>query len=86
MLKKGCIIDAGTPQELMKKIEGKVWKTIVSEDSVAEMQNTFKVINIQNNEAGVTFRILSEVKPNVQSIAVEPSLEDYYLYIFSDIL
>ena len=86
MLKKGVISDSGSPYELTQKIEGQVWQTVVAAEEVQAMQEKFRVVNIQNGEQGVILRILSDVKPAEDSVTVVPSLEDYYLYVFGDIL
>ena len=86
MLKKGVISDSGSPYELTQKIEGQVWQTVVKPEEVQVMQEKFRVVNIQNGEQGVILRILSDVHPTEDSVTVVPSLEDYYLYVFGDIL
>ena len=86
MLKKGVISDSGSPYELTRKIEGQVWQTVVAAEEVQAMQEKFRVVNIQNGEQGVILRILSDVKPTEDSVTVVPSLEDYYLHVFGDIL
>ena len=86
MLKKGVISDSGSPYGLTQKIEGQVWQTVVSAEEVQSMQEKFRVVNIQNGEQGVILRILSDVQPTEDSVTVVPSLEDYYLYVFGDIL
>ena len=86
MLKKGVISDSGSPYELTQKIEGQVWQTVVAAEEVQAMQEKFRVVNIQNGEQGVIVRILSDTKPTDDSVTVVPSLEDYYLYVFGDIL
>ena len=80
------ISDSGSPYELTQKIEGQVWQTVVAAEEVQAMQEKFRVVNIQNGEQGVILRILSDVKPTEDSVTVVPSLEDYYLYVFGDIL
>ena len=86
MLKKGVISDSGSPYELTQKIEGQVWQTVVAAEDVQSMQEKFRVVNIQNGEQGVILRILSDTKPTEDSVTVVPSLEDYYLYVFADVL
>ena len=86
MLKKGVISDSGSPYELTQKIEGQVWQTVVAAEEVQAMQEKFRVVNIQNGEQGVILRILSDMKPTEDSVTVVPSLEDYYLHVFGDIL
>ena len=86
MLKKGVILDSGSPYELTHKIEGQVWQTVVRPEDVKAMQEKFRVVNIQNGEQGAILRILSEVQPTEDSVTVVPSLEDYYLHVFGDVL
>lgn len=85
-LKKGVIADSGTPEALLKKAEGKVWKTVVTSEQVPEYQRKFRILNIQNNDDCIALRILSEEKPSPDSVSVPPVLEDYYLLVFGDIL
>ena len=86
MLREGELIDCAPPHELTKKIENAVWHTVVKPEDVQAMQEKFRVVNIQSGEQGVILRILSDTQPTPNSVTVEPSLEDYYLYVFGDIL
>lgn len=86
MLKKGVIADSGSPYEMTRKIEGQVFQTVVRPEEVQEMQQRFRVVNIQNGDEGVLLRILSDTPPTPGSSTVVPSLEDYYLHVFGDIL
>ncbi len=84
LLKKGVITDNAPPAELIKKIEGKVWSVPCAEADVPVMQERFRVTNIVKNDTGVSLRILSETKPDDHAQNVPPSLEDYYLTVFTD--
>lgn len=86
MLKKGVIIDDAPVHELTKKIDGKVWNLPCAESAVKELQESFRVINIsRDDESGeVLLRVLSESKPSERARAIQPTLEDYYLYIFGE--
>lgn len=88
MLKKGVIVDNAPPHELTKKIEGKVWNVPCLESEVQSMQDKFRVTNIaRDDESGdVLLRVLSEEMPTTTSKNVTPTLEDYYLYIFGDVI
>ena len=86
MLKKGVIIDDAPVHELTKKIDGKVWNLPCAESAVKELQESFRVINIsRDDESGeVLLRVLSESKPSERARVIQPTLEDYYLYIFGE--
>lgn len=83
-MKKGVIVDNAPPNELVKKIEGKVWSVPVAEVEVTNMQKHFRVINIARDQqnSDVILRILSEDKPTDTAKSITPTLEDYYLYVF----
>ena len=84
MLKKGVIVDHGTPSALASKIHGTVWSLHAKEAEIASLSEKFRIVSMVKNEAsgGVTLRILSESKPCENAALLEPSLEDYYLSVF----
>ena len=84
MLKKGVIADNAAPSELLRKIDGSVWRVKTTEDNVQKYQNEYKVTNILKDDDGVSVRILSETKPSEDAIKVSPTLDDYYLHIFGE--
>lgn len=88
MLKKGVIVDNAPPQELTKNIEGNVWVVPCEESEVSELQAKQRVINISKDpeKGDVLLRILSDGKPTDRAYNVSPTLEDYYLYVFEDIV
>ena len=61
-----------------------MWSVPCVETDVPVMQERFRVINIAKNDTGISLRILSDTKPDDNVVNVSPSLEDYYLTVFSD--
>lgn len=87
MMKKGVITAQGTPQALAGEIRGNVWQVSVPGEEVAEMQLFYRVTNISvspTDSRQAILRILSEKPPIADAVAVEPTLEDYYLHMFGD--
>jgi ABC-type multidrug transport system ATPase subunit len=84
MLKKGVIADNAPPSELLRKIDGSVWRVKTTEDKVMDLQNAYMVTNILKDDDGVSVRILSDKKPTEDAILVSPTLDDYYLHIFGE--
>ena len=85
MLRKGEVLCMAPQQELLQKIADKVWTADVREDEVSAMQNKFTVTGIAKSdtaEQAVTLRILSDEQPFADAKPTNPTLEDYYLYIF----
>ena len=52
------------------------------------MQEKFRVTNIARDEdtGNVVLRVISDNKPSDSCENIPPSLEDYYLYVFGDIV
>lgn len=90
MLKKGVIVDNAPPAELIRKIDGKVWKLPAQESEVIELQQKYRVTNITRDDktGDALLRVLSEEEPIAASgkpaTTVAPTLEDYYLYVFGN--
>ncbi len=86
MLKKGVIVDAAPPHELVKKIDGGVWLVPCAESEMQAMQDRFRVTNIaRDDQTGeVLLRVLAEEMPTERARIVAPTLEDYYLHVFGD--
>lgn len=83
-LKKGVIADSGSAAEMTAKAAGKVWNMTVPAEKVAEYQNKLRVTNIVSAEGGASIRVLSDEKPDENSVPAPPTLEDYYLCVFGD--
>lgn len=88
MLKRGVVIDSAPPAALIAKIEGRVWNVTVDESAVVAMQAAYRVTNIARDEQSgdVVLRVLSDERPSPDAQPVAPSLEDYYLWVFADVL
>ena len=84
ILKKGILVDNASPEELLRKIDGSVWRVKTTEDKVVQLQKDFKVTNILKDDDGVSVRILSDQRPTENAYNVSPTLDDYYLHIFED--
>ncbi len=81
-LKKGVVIDSGSPSSLAEKSRGQVWTVKTDADRVAEFQNRYKVINISGEGSDVWMRLLSETCPCDGAEAAVPTLEDEYIRVF----
>lgn len=83
ILKKGVKIACGAPHELAAQVDGRVFSITVPAERASELQSRYRVINIQTDDDGVSIRLLSDTQPDGAK-PVAPSLEDYYLYTFSE--
>ena len=84
LLKKGEIVDQASPAELIRQMEGRVWRVPTAPSEVTELQSRFTVTNIQKDDSGVSLRVLFDTKPTPDAFSISPSLEDRYLHVFGE--
>ncbi|MBU5675112.1 ABC transporter ATP-binding protein [Alkaliphilus sp. MSJ-5] len=84
MIKDGAILMKGNHRDILSAMEGKVYSIkSTSENEVNEIQNNYKVVNIQRGIDEVELRIISDKIPPYKEIeAVEPKFEDVYMFYF----
>lgn len=80
IMKNGKIIQEGTEQEITQRVDGCVWKCVVSENEAECLSNRCIVSNIRRNGEKVELRIISNQQPAAGAVSVESTLEDAYLY------
>lgn len=83
MLKNGQLIARDTPQALADGMHGKVFTLPVSPEEVPMWQEKALVGNILKRDRDVLLRIVGDTCPEGGE-AVEPDLEDVYLYHFQE--
>ncbi|MFF0572564.1 ABC transporter ATP-binding protein [Streptosporangium saharense] len=73
----------GTPEELLREVEGHVWEVVADSAAVAQIQARHVVNRMVRTSAGVRMRLLSPVQPYAEAVVVTPDLEDAYLAIIN---
>ena len=87
ILKKGVIIDDAPPAVLTKKMENKVWNLHCRDSEVPDYESRYRVTSIAKAEDDFAdLRVLSDTKPTETAEILSPTLEDYYLSIFGQII
>lgn len=84
VMKKGCFILQGTPEELLDKVKGEVWSCQIPNKEWARFETQYCIANSHALANYVEARIVSTEAPIDEAINVEPTLEDLYLKFFSD--
>lgn len=85
VMKEGQIIHEGSPKEVRRAAEGKVWECTVTAEEADAMARKYNVGNLRNTEDGnVLLRIIQEERPAADARPAEPVLEDVYLYYFRE--
>lgn len=85
IMKDGQIIHRGSLADIIKDIESKIWECIVDSQTADIMITTYPVINIRQESSHVFIRLVSEEKPCETATSVQATLEDLYLYYFSEV-
>lgn len=86
ILKQGEVTDIAAPEKLIQKMSGKVWRVRVEHNAAEEFRKKYRICSTVPDGDGLMLRLLSEGQPCEGAVALVPTLEDYYLYIFGDIL
>ena len=85
VMKEGQKILSGTPEELIRNLQGKVWKCLAySRQEVDTLNSEYCIINIHQEKDFVELRIVSDEKPTLNAVNIEPNLEDLYLAYFQE--
>lgn len=85
VMKNGNKLLEGTPNELLNEFKNKVWKCIVYDKNEMEiLSKNYCIVNMHQENNNTELRIVSSTKPNLNSVNVEPNLEDLYLAYFQD--
>ncbi len=85
VMKDGQLIHNGALNEIITAIEGKVFECVVDVKTAEKMMEYYPVINIRNEGDKTFLRIVSDEKPHKTAVSVTATLEDLYLYYFSDV-
>ncbi|MDE6917276.1 MAG: ABC transporter ATP-binding protein [Lachnospiraceae bacterium] len=92
IMKHGVFVRTGTQAQILEPVAGCVWKCVVPEQTADRLNAAYAVSNLRNcadygQESGVgapqvELRIVSRDKPHPGAVAVDPVLEDAYLYYY----
>nr|WP_308741972.1 ABC transporter ATP-binding protein [uncultured Anaerocolumna sp.] len=84
MIKEGKIIMKGSHREILSDMNGKVYRIRTrDEDQLAEIQQKYKVVNLQRGIDFTELRIVSDkVMTYANAEVIEPKFEDVYMFYF----
>lgn len=83
IMKNGKLLSTGTTEELVQQLNRKVWGTTIPMNLLSKYEQQLQIVNIRNEEHGtVSIRYLADNPVTKNSVALEPRLEDLYLWLF----
>jgi len=75
---EGRILVEGKPQELIQRLEGRLWKKTVAWSEVAAIKKILPVVSTRMVAGRTEIRVVAESSPDAGLIATRPTLEDVY--------
>jgi ABC-2 type transport system ATP-binding protein len=83
IMKDGKIIRIGETGDLIREVSGKVWEGSVSNEDLHRYEKDLKIVNLRNESYDSTsIRYLADSPVLPDSKALDPRLEDLYLWLF----
>jgi ABC-2 type transport system ATP-binding protein len=83
VINRGHLLQHGTPENLLKTVEGKVWQWVIPSEELTNAKQKYLISSTARRSDGVHLRMVSEKKPHQNAQAVTPTLEEAYLYSIS---
>ncbi|ONI46228.1 ABC transporter ATP-binding protein [Candidatus Epulonipiscioides gigas] len=85
VMKDGQLIHTGGLKEIIKVINGKVFECSVDNKTAQNLMECFPVINFRSEDENTFLRLVCDEKPHDKAISTPATLEDLYLYYFSEV-
>lgn len=86
VMKDGQIMHNGALDEIIGVINGKIFECVVDNKTADILANKFPIINIRTEGENTFLRIVSDEKPFENAVNVPATLEDLYLYYFTEVI
>ncbi|MBK8291527.1 MAG: ABC transporter ATP-binding protein [Flammeovirgaceae bacterium] len=80
IMKGGLLITKGSQHDVIKKVEGKVFETLIDNSLLDEFKRTNHVVNTIRQKDKTRVRYISD-QPVAESTSYQASLEDAYLFL-----
>lgn len=86
VMKNGQILHSGSLENIITEIHGKVFECTVDCKTAETLMNKYPVMNMRSEGEHTVLRLVCEGKPHETAINVKATLEDLYLYYFSEVM
>lgn len=84
VMKDGKFLHRGAPEVITREARGLVWECRVDSKDAVRYVEKYNVGNLKNAGKEAVLRIISDTRPMEGAAEAEPTLEDLYLYYFSE--
>ncbi|MBI5168438.1 MAG: ABC transporter ATP-binding protein [Candidatus Eisenbacteria bacterium] len=79
LIHEGRLVAHGTPDELLARVEGRVWELAVRAEHLDDARRFWRVGAAMRRGPDVLLRVVADETPRPDAKAVAPTLEDAYL-------
>lgn len=83
IINQGQLLYQGAPEHLLQTVDGKVWQWVIPNAALTAAKQQFLISSTAQRSDGIHLRMVSETSPDPNARAVNPTLEDAYLYFIS---
>lgn len=84
VMKDGQLIHKGCLNEIINVIENKVFECVTDTKTAEDLMSRYPIINVRHEKNQVFLRLVAVNKPLDEAVSVPATLEDLYLYYFSE--
>lgn len=84
MMKDGRLLFNEPMSSVTESLRGKVWEVVTCEREAAGYAERFCVVSLRHEGGLMRLRIVAEARPAADACAVEPGLEDLFLFHFGE--
>ena len=84
LMKNGRLLQQGSLDVVLDSMPEKVWSFVTSQAEAEKFMKQYKVSNMKTDRDGVELRIISAQQPPASAEALQPNLEDVFLYYFGE--
>lgn len=85
IMKNGQMLHCGSLENIMGVIDGKVFEFSADSKTAKLLSRRYPVINFRTEGENVLLRLVCDEKPSAAAVNVPATLEDLYLYYFSEV-
>lgn len=85
VMKDGQLIHNGALENIITAISGKVFECTVDSIAAKHLMEHYPIINLRTEGESTFLRLVSDKKPHDTAVSVAATLEDLYLYYFSEV-
>ena len=78
VISAGQVLLSGSPQDLIKTIQGRVWRCVIEPGALAQYQSAMQVLAQRLRAGRLLIHVLADTRPDHEFEPVEASLEDLY--------